>query len=129
MNMESAISNPPLRHSNLVIPQSPAAHDATGRFDYANPLFTVNVVGTAMRVIARRGSERTPQDLLERQDHARLKDTVGPGRDLLFGLPRTGRTNCLWFQLFNSALHENRRQNFGTTLRAARRSLEVFACG
>jgi hypothetical protein len=41
-----------------------------------------------MRVSARRHPAGKPQDLPERQDHERLKDSVGPGRRFPFGLPR-----------------------------------------
>ena len=82
-----AIRNSPfglrhVRHSKFVIRHCPDPHDATGRFDFvlANPPFNVNAVDTAMRASARRHPQGTPQDLPERQDHERLKDSVGPGR-------------------------------------------------
>ena len=110
----SSFRLPPVRHSNFVIRNCPAPHDATGRFDFvlANPPFNVNAVDTAMRVSARRHSEGTPQDLPERQDHERLKDMVGPARRFPFGLPRTDNANYLWIQLFHSALNEKGRAGF-----------------
>ena len=55
------------------------------------PPFNVKAVDTAMRDSARRHPEGTPQDLPERQDHERLKDTVrfdanGTPRRSPFGL-------------------------------------------
>jgi len=40
-------------------------------------------------------------------DKRRSKDSVGPGRRYLFGLPRTDNANHLWIQLFHSALNAN----------------------
>ena len=62
-----------------------------GRFDFvlANPPFNVNAV-----------------------DKERLKDMVGPGRRIPFGLPRTDNANYLWIQLFHSALNEKGRAGF-----------------
>jgi type I restriction enzyme M protein len=65
-----------------------------------------------MRVSARRYPECTPQDLPERQDHERLKDSIGPGRRFRFGLPRTDNANYLWIQLFHSALNAKGRAGF-----------------
>jgi type I restriction enzyme M protein len=45
-------------------------------------------------------------------DKDRLKDAVGPGRRLPFGLPRTDNANYLWIQLFYSALNDRGRAAF-----------------
>jgi hypothetical protein len=75
-------------------------HEATGRFDFvlANPRFNLKAVDTAMRVSARSHSEGTPQDLLARQDHERLKNMVGYGphrnaRRFPFGIRETELLN------------------------------------
>jgi type I restriction enzyme M protein len=77
------------RHGGNVKSCYDEPHDATGcsAFVLANPPFNVNAVDTAMRVSADRHSEGKPQDLPERQDHERLKDSVEPGRRFPFGLP------------------------------------------
>src|SRR5439155_16709009 len=66
-------------------------HQSTGKFDFllANPPFNVNAV-----------------------DKDRLKDQVGPRRRYPFGLPRTDNANCLWIQLFYSALNDKGRAGF-----------------
>jgi type I restriction enzyme M protein len=67
-------------------------HDTTGRFEFvlANPPFNVNAV-----------------------DKERLKDMVGSNRRFAFGLPRTHNANCLWIQLFHSALKASAGQATG----------------
>jgi len=67
-----------------------AVHGLEGEIKYGG---TVNAVDTAVRVSARRHSEGQPQDLPERQDHERLKDTVGANRRFAFGLPRSVKYN------------------------------------
>jgi type I restriction-modification system DNA methylase subunit len=78
----------PVRHGGKVNSYYDDPHDATGRFELilANPPFNVNAVSKEQ-----------------------LKDSVGPGRRLPFGLPRTDNANCLWIQLFHSALNEKGR--------------------
>jgi N-6 DNA Methylase len=75
-------------------------------------VFRDSAVDTAMRVSARRRSDGKPQDLPERQEHERLKDSVGPGRRFPFGLSRTDNANYVWIQLFHSALNEKGRAGF-----------------
>jgi type I restriction enzyme M protein len=80
-----------IRHGGNVNSYYDDPHDATGRFDFAlaNPPFNVNAV-----------------------DKERLKDSVGPGRRVPFGLPRTDNANYLWIQLFFSVLNEKGRAGF-----------------
>jgi len=80
-----------IRHGGQVNSYYDDPHNATERFDFvlANPPFNVNAV-----------------------DKERLKDSVGPGRRLPFGLPRTDNANYLWIQLFYSALNDEGRAGF-----------------
>jgi type I restriction enzyme M protein len=80
-----------IRHGGNVNSYYDDPHSATGEFDFvlANPPFNVNAV-----------------------DKERLKDSVGPGRRLPFGLPRTDNANYLWIQLFYSALNPKGRSGF-----------------
>jgi type I restriction enzyme M protein len=80
-----------IRHGGNVNSYYDDPHSATGQFDFvlANPPFNVNAV-----------------------DKERLKDSVGPGRRLPFGLPRTDNANYLWIQLFYSALNPKGRSGF-----------------
>jgi type I restriction-modification system DNA methylase subunit len=66
-------------------------HVTTGHFDFvlANPPFNVNAV-----------------------DDERLKDMVGTNRRFTFGPPSTDNANCLWIQIFHSALNEKGRAGF-----------------
>ena len=66
-------------------------HNAVGMFDFvlANPPFNVDSV-----------------------DKERLKDLVGEGRRLPFGLPRADNANYIWIQMFYSALNERGRAGF-----------------
>ena len=80
-----------IRHGGNVNSYYDDPHSATGQFDFvlANPPFNVNAV-----------------------DKERLKDSVGLGRRLPFGLPRTDNANYLWIQLFYSALNAKGRSGF-----------------
>src|ERR1700675_3113463 len=80
-----------IRHGGEVNSYYDDPHNAVGAFDFAlaNPPFNVNSV-----------------------DKDRLKDAVGPGRRLPFGLPRTDNANYLWIQLFYSALNDKGRAAF-----------------
>lgn len=80
-----------IRHGGNVNSYYDDPHSATGAFDFvlANPPFNVNAV-----------------------DKERLKDMVGAGRRLPFGLPRTDNANYLWIQLFYSALNSKGRAGF-----------------
>ncbi len=80
-----------IRHGGNVNSYYDDPHSATGQFDFvlANPPFNVNAV-----------------------DKERLKDSVGTGRRIPFGLPRTDNANYLWIQLFYSALNKNGRAGF-----------------
>ncbi len=80
-----------IRHGGNVNSYYDDPHMATGAFDFvlANPPFNVNAV-----------------------DKDRLKDMVGAGRRLPFGLPKTDNANYLWIQLFYSSLNAKGRAGF-----------------
>jgi type I restriction enzyme M protein len=80
-----------IRHGGEVNSYYDDPHKAVGAFDFAlaNPPFNVNAV-----------------------DKDRLKDAVGPGRRVPFGLPRTDNANYLWIQLFYSSLNDKGRAAF-----------------
>jgi len=80
-----------IRHGGNVNSYYDDPHTATGQFDFvlANPPFNVKAV-----------------------DKERLKDMVGAGRRLPFGLPGTDNANYLWIQLFYSALNAKGRAGF-----------------
>ena len=80
-----------IRHGGNVNSYYDDPHSAVGQFDFvlANPPFNVNAV-----------------------DKERLKDDVGLGRRLPFGMPRTDNANYLWVQLFYSSLTANGRAGF-----------------
>ena len=80
-----------IRHGGDVNSYYDDPHAATGQFDFvlANPPFNVKAV-----------------------DKERLKDMVGAGRRLPFGLPGTDNANYIWIQLFYSALNAKGRAGF-----------------